>query len=229
MHAKQVCKHFQTKKLGKYHDLYVQSNTLLLAYVFENFRNMCLEIYKLDPAKFLSATGLDGKQLSKDWKELDILTDIDMLLIVEKGLKGGICHSIYRYAKANNKYIKYFDKNREPSYLQYWDVNSLYDWLMSQKLPVNNSEWIQDTSQSNEDFIKNHNEETDEGYFLEADVKYLEKLHEVHNDLSFLPERMKIDKVEKYVANLDDKSEYVRHIRNLQQTLNHGLIFKRSS
>ena len=229
MHAKQVCKYFQTKKLGKYHDLYVQSNTLLLAYVFENFRNMCLEIYKLDPAKFLSATGLDGKQLSKDWKELDILTDIDMLLIVEKGLKGGICHSIYRYAKANNKYIKYFDKNREPSYLQYWDVNSLYGWLMSQKLPVNNFEWIQDTSQSNEDFIKNHNEETDEGYFLEVDIKYLEKLHEVHNDLSFLPERMKIDKVEKYVANLDDKSEYVRHIRNLQQTLNHGLIFKRSS
>ena len=152
-----------------------------------------------------------------------------MLLIVEKGLKGGICHSIYRYAKANNKYIKYFDKNREPSYLQYWDVNSLYGWLMSQKLPVNNFEWIQDTSQSNEDFIKNHNEETDEGYFLEVDVKYLEKLHEVHNDLSFLPERMKIDQVEKYVANLDDKSEYVRHIRNLQQTLNHGLIFKRSS
>ena len=149
-----------------------------------------------------------------------------MLLIVEKGLKGGICHSIYRYAKANNKYIKYFDKNREPSYLQYWDVNSLYGWLMWQKLPGNNSEWIQDTSQSNEDFIKNHNEETDEGYFLEVDVKYLEKLHEVHNDLSFLPERMKIDKVEKYVANLDDKSEYVRHIRNLQQTLNHGLIFK---
>ena len=66
MHAKQVCKYFQTKNLRKYHDLYVQSNTLLLAYVFENFRNMCLEIYKLDPAKFLSATGLDGKQLSKD-------------------------------------------------------------------------------------------------------------------------------------------------------------------
>ena len=100
---------------------------------------------------------------------------------------------------------------------------------MSQKLPVNNFEWIQDTSQSNEDFIKNHNEETDEGYFLEVDVKYLEKLHEFHNDLSFLPERMKIDKVEKYVANLHDKSEYVRHIRNLQQTLNHGLIFKWSS
>ena len=111
-----------------------------------------------------------------------------MLLMVEKGIKGGICHAIYRYAKANNKYMKDYDNNKESSYRQYWDVNNLYGWAMSQKLPVNNFEWIKDTSQFNEDFIKNYNEESDEGYFLEVDVQYLEKLHELHNDLPFLPE-----------------------------------------
>ena len=112
-------------------------------------------------------------------------------------------------------------------HLQYWDVNNLYGWAMSQKLPVNNFEWIKDTSQFNEDFIKNYNEESDEGYFLEVDVQYLEKLHELHNDLPFLPERMKIEKVEKLVANLHDKTEYVIHIRNLKQALNHRLVLKK--
>ena len=113
------------------------------------------------------------------------------------------------------------------SYIQYWDVINLYVWAMLQKLPVNNFEWIKDTSQFNEDFIKNYNEESDEGYFLEVDVQYLEKLHELHNDLPFLPERMKIEKVEKLVANLHDKTEYVIHIRNLKQALNHGLVLKK--
>ena len=98
---------------------------------------------------------------------------------------------------------------------------------MSQKLPVNNFEWIKDTSQFNEDFTKNYNEESDEGYILEADVQYLEKVHEIHNDLPFLPEKMKTEKVEKLVANLHDKSEYVIHIRNLKQALNHTLVLKK--
>ena len=84
--------------------------------------------------------------------------------------------------------------------------------------------WIKDTSQFNEDFIKNYNEESDEGYFLEVDVQYLEKVHELHHDLPFLPERMRIEKVEKLVANLHDKTEYVIHIRNLKQALNHGVV-----
>ena len=110
-----------------------------------------------------------------------------MLLMVEKDIRGGICNAIHRYAKANNKYMKDYDKNKESSYLNYWDVNNLYGWAMSQKLPVNNFEWIKDTSQFNEDFIKNYNEESDEGYFLEVDIQYPEKLHELHND--FLSER----------------------------------------
>ena len=189
---------------------------------------MCLKIYELDPAKFLSAPGLARQAALKKTKvKLDLLTDIDMLLMVEKGIRGGICHSIYQYAKANNKYMKDYDKNKESSYLKYWDVNNLYGWAMSQKLPVNNFEWIKDTSQFNEDFIKNYNEESDEGYFLEVDVQYLEKLHELHNDLPFLPERMKIEKIEKLVANLHDQTEYVIHIRNSKQALNHELVLRK--
>ena len=110
-HAKRVCKDFEIKNLGEYHDLYVQSNTLLSADVFENFRNMFLEIYELDPAKFISAPGLTWQAaLKKTTVKLDLLTDMDMLLMAEKGIRGGICHFIYRYAKGNNKYIKDYDK-----------------------------------------------------------------------------------------------------------------------
>ena len=103
---------------------------------------------------------------------------------------------------------------------------------MSQKLPVNNFEWMKDTSQFNEDFIKNYNEESDEGYFLEnivkyfLDLQYLEKLHELHNDLPFLPAKMKIEKVEKLVATFHDKNEFVTHIKNLKQALDHGKVHK---
>ena len=155
---------------------------------------MCLKIYLLDPAKFLSAPGLAWQAALKKTKlKLDFLTDVDMLLMVQKGIRGRICHSIYQYAIANNEYLKDYDQNKETSYLQYWDVNNFYGWL-SQKLPVNNFEWIKDTSQFNKDFIKNYNEESHEGYFLKVDVQYLEKLHELHNDLPFLPERIRLKK-----------------------------------
>ena len=177
--------------------MYVQSDTLLLADVFENFRDMCLKIYELDPAKFLSAPGLAWQAAFKKTKvKLDLSTDIDMLLMVERGIRGRIYHFIYRYAKANNKYMKDYDKNKESPYIQYCGVTNLHGWAMSQKLHVNNFKWIKNTFQFNEDFTKNYNEEIDGGYFLEVDVQYLEKLHELHNDLSFLPERMKIEKME---------------------------------
>ena len=112
-HAKKVCKDFEIKHLGEYHDLYVQRNTLLLADVFEKFRNMCLETYELDPAKFISAPGLAWQAVLKNTKvKLDLLTDIDMLLMVEKSIKRCICHSIYRYAEVNNKDMQKYDKNK---------------------------------------------------------------------------------------------------------------------
>ena len=109
-----------------------------------------------------------------------------MLLIVGKGIEGGICHSIDRYAKANNNYMKDYDKNKESLYLQHWDVNNLFGWTMSQKHLVNNFEWINDPSQFNKDIIESYHEESDEGFFFETDVHYLEKVHELHNDSPFL-------------------------------------------
>ena len=123
--------------------------------------------------------------------------------------------------------MKDYDKTKESLYIQYWDVNNLYDWAMSQKLTVNNFEQIKDNSQFNEDFIKNYNEESDEGYFIKVGVQYLEKLHELHNDLPFLPERIEIEKVEKLVANLHDKTEYVIRIINLKQPLHHEIILRK--
>ena len=134
--------------------------------------------------------------MASSFNKFDLLTDIDILLMVKKGIRGGTCRSIYRYSKANNKYMIDYDKNKKSSYIQYWILNNLYGWAMLQKLPVDNIEWIKDTSQFNEDFIKKYNKVSNEGYFLEVDVQYFEKLHDLHNDLSFLPERMKIEKVE---------------------------------
>ena len=137
---------------------------------------MFLEIYQLDLVKFLSAPGLAWQAALKKTKvKLDLLTDIDMLLMVENGIRVGISHSIYRFEKANNKYMNDYHKNKKSLCVQYWDVNKSYGWEMSQKLPVNNFEWIKDTSQFNEDFIKRYDEESGEGYFLEVDVQYLEK------------------------------------------------------
>ena len=200
----------------------------LLADVFENFRNMCLEIYELDPAKFLSASGLAWQAASEKVKvKLDLLTDIDMLLMVEKCIRGGIRHSIYGYANANKKYMKDYDKSKESFYIQYWNVNNLYGQAMSQKLPVNNTEWIKNTSQFNEDFMKNYIEESDKGHFLEVDGQYIEKLHELHNDYHLLPKKIEIEKVEKDVASLHDITEYVIHIRNLKKAINHEFVLKK--
>ena len=108
--------------------MYFQSDTLLLADVFENFRNKCIEIYELDPAHFLSAPGLAWQAcLKKTGVKLELLTDIDMLLMVEKGIRGGICYAIHRYAKANNKYMKNYNKDMESSYLEYLDANNFKD------------------------------------------------------------------------------------------------------
>ena len=156
------------------------------------FRNKYIEIYELDPAQFLSASGLEWQAcLKKTRVKLELLTDNDMLLTVEKGIRGGICHSIHRYEKANNKYLKYYDKDMKSSYLEYWDANNLYGWVGSQKLPVSGFEWIEELSQFKEDFIENYNEDSDKGYFLEVDVEYLKTLFSLLSDLPFLPERKK--------------------------------------
>ena len=227
-----VSKSFKLENVGDYHDLYVKSDTLLLADVFENFRDICLKEYELDPAHFVSLPGLAWQAcLKKTNIELELLTDYDMLLMVEKGIRGGICHSIQRYAKANNKYMKNHVNNEDSSYIQYLDANKLYGWAMSKKLPTNGFKWIDNSETAkhviNEDFIKNYNENNDKGYILEVDVKYPKRLHELHSDLPFLSKRMEVNKCKKLVCNLFNKKKYVVHINALKQALNHGLKLKK--
>ena len=125
----------------------MQSDTLLPADIFENFRNMCIKVNELDPAYFVSAPGLAWQACLKKIKvQLELITDPDMLLMVEEGIRSGMCHAIHRNAKANNKYTKNYDKDEESSYIQDLDANSLYGWAMSQKLPVNSCKWIEDVS-----------------------------------------------------------------------------------
>ena len=147
--------------------------------------------------------------------------------MIEKGIRGGIYHAIHRYAEANNKYMKNYDKNKESSYIQYLDANNLYGWAMSQKLPLDGFKWKRNMLKFDEDFIRNFDEDSDKGYILDVDVEYPKNLNYKHIDLPFLPERMKINKCSKLVCNLYDKNNYVVHIRSLKQVLDHGLILKK--
>ena len=189
---------------------------------------MCIKEYELNPAHFLSLPGLSWQAcLTRTNVKFALLTDYDMLLMVEEGIRGGICQAIHRHAKANNKYMKNYHKNKESSYIQYLDANNLYGWAMSQKLPVNGFKWIKDVTEIDEKFIKNYDEDSDKGYILEVDVKYPRKLHDLHSDLPFLPKRMKIYECKKLVCNFCNKKKYVVHIRSLKQALNHGLKLKK--
>ena len=119
--------------------------------------------------------------------KLELLTCIHMILMIEEGIRGGMCQSVHTYAKANNKYMKNYDKNIDSSYLMYLDGNNLYGWAMSQKLPINGFKWVTDVSRFNERFIKNYNENSDIGCFLEVDVEYPKELFSSYKDLPFLP------------------------------------------
>ena len=159
--------------------------------------------------------------------KLELLTEVDMLLMVEKRIRGGICHAIHRYAKANNKYMKNNNKNEESSFFEYLDANNLYGWAISRSLPVDGFDWVKNLSKIEEDFIKNYDKDSDKGYIFDADIEYPRELHDLRSDLPFLPERMKVKKCNKLVCNPYSKNNYVIHIRSLKQALNHGLILKK--
>ena len=192
--------------------------------VFENFRNKWLDIDKLDPAYFLSAPGLSWQcGLKMTGKTLELLTDENMLLVFEKGIRGGICEAITRYKKANIKYMKNYDKTKTSSYLMYVDANNLFGYAMSKNLPTGNFQWIENTLIFTEDYIKNHDENSDTGYLLAVDLTYPKDLYEKHKYLPFLPEKLKVDNSTKLSYNFKEKKYYSVHICALKQALNHGL------
>ena len=164
-HINNVCNTFKIYNLGKYHDLYVKSDTALPAYIFENFRDKCLSNNKLEPVYYLSAPGFSWHScLKMTGIKLELLTDTNMLLLFGKGIRGGMCNAICKYAKANNIYMKNCDSTKKSKYLMYVDANNLYGYAMSKKLPIDSFKWETNLSMFTADFIKNYNEESDIGY-----------------------------------------------------------------
>ena len=137
--------------------------------------------------------------------KLDLLTDIEVLLMIEKGIRGEKWHAIYQYVKDKEKYKKNYYKNKESSYLKFWNVNNLCGWVKSQRLPLGNFKWVKETTEFNEDFIKSYNDDSDKEYFLEIYIQYPENLHNLPNNLPFLPKRMNIERVQKLLDNLHNK------------------------
>ena len=237
-HAKMVWSTFQIRDLGEYHDLYLKSDVLLLADVFENFRTICLKDYGLDPCHYYSAPGLSWDALLRmTGVNLDLISDIDQQLFIEKGMRGGISTITHRHAVANNKYMK----NYNPEV----DANNLYGWAMSQSLPVGDFKWIpSEDFEDPEDFIlENYTNDTRKGVILEVDLEYPEEIHDLHNDYPLAPEKILITddmlskyckdlkdsenissgRVHKLVPNLRNKEKYVLHYRNLQLYLSLGM------
>ena len=190
-HAKRVWNTFQIGDLGEYHDLYLKTDVLLLADVFENFRSKCLSHYRLDPCHYFSAPGLSWDALLRMTKiNLDLISDTDQQLFIEKGMRGGISTITHRHAVANNKYLKSYNPEVESSYIMYLDANNLYGWAMSQSLPVGDFKWLDPAEYEDpEDFIlENYTDDTIKGVILEVDLEYPKELHHLHNDYPLAPE-----------------------------------------
>ena len=187
-------------------------DVILLANVFEAFRNTCLEHYSLNPAHFYASPGLAWKAcLRKTRVRLELLTDPDMLLMFEHRIRGKT-QAVHRYASVNNPYMEgLYDPSEESSYLQYPDANNLYAWAMSQPIPTGRFRWVDVKPNGIKRLVK----VKDKGYLLEVDVKYPKELHDSHNNLPFMCERMKINGFEKLVPNLKDEKNYAIHIRPL--------------
>ena len=142
-HAQNVWEIFKLTNMGNYHDLYLKSDVLLLADIFENFRKTCLQYYKLDPCHYHTSPGLSWDAMLKVTNtKLELMTDIDMFQFIEAGMRGGISYITRRYGEANNKYMKNCDSLKPSKYIMYLDANNLYGWAMSQSLPTGRFKWL---------------------------------------------------------------------------------------
>ena len=220
---------FECKTIRDYHDLYLKSDVLLLSDVFENFRKTCLKHYKLDPAHYYTSPGLAWDACLKETgQELQLLHDYDMLMMIEKGIRGGITHISKRYAEANNKYMKTYNPDEETSFIQYLDANNLYGWAMSQNLPTHGFKWMRNlTKESLMEILEKTNHSMSnrgrKGYIFEVDLEYPSKLWETHNDYPLAPEKMIVNGVEKLICHFKPRKNYVVHYRNLRQYLEMGM------
>ena len=211
--------------------------------VFENFRNLCLNAYRLDAAHFYTAPGLAWQAaLRCTGVQLVLLTDIDQHLFIENGLRGGISMISRRHTQANNPYISGYDPSKDKTYIMYLDANNLYGWAMSQPLPTHGFDWLIETEIRSIDFTKVQ-DDAKEGYILEVDLEYPVDVHDQHADYTLAPEHLKVtpdmlspyakslaDELElkesftpKLVPNLNDKNKYVVHYRNLKQYISLGM------
>ena len=241
-HAQKVRETFECKTLGDYHDLYVKTDVD----VFENFRKLCLEQYGLDLAHYFTSPGLSWDALlKKTGVELELFTDLEKHLFVERGIRGGISMVSKRYAKANNPLVPDYDVSKPNSYIMYLDANNLYGWTMSKPLPKRDFKWKR--VMPTEEEILNKKENAKNGWILEVDLEYPAELHEEHNSYPLAPEKKVVKKEcmseyqkrlikdlelkppdsKKLLLTLEDKKDYVVHYRNLQFYLKQGMKLKR--
>ena len=247
--AKQIWKHFDIKNMGEYHDLYLKTDVLLLTDAFENFRDMCLSYYGLDPVYYYTLPNFAFDAMLKlPGIEIDLVYEQEMYEMIEAGLRGGMTQTTCKKVEANNKYMgSDYDKNKASSYINYLDANNLYGLSMIQKLPYRSLKW--DDKITEDDIINYDNGRT--GFILEVDLEYPKELHDLHNDYPLAPEVMNVkanmlsekqveiyklingskepkdEKTNKLILNLNDKNKYVVHIRTLQFYLKHGLKLKK--
>ena len=228
-HAINVWNTFGCKTFRDYHNLYLKSDVLLLADVFENFRKTCLHHYKLDPAHYYTSPGLAWDAcLKTTGQNLELLHDYDMLMMFECGIRGGITHISKRYAEANNKYMKNYDSDKETTFIQYLDANNLYGWAMSQHLPTNGFKWMKNlTVEKIYEILDKVSHSManpyKKGYIFEVDLEYPEHLWKTHNDYPLAPEKLKVNGVEKLISHFKPRKNYVVHYRTLRQCLELGM------
>lgn len=220
---------FKIKTLGEYSDLYMKTDILLLADVFENFRETCYNIYSLDPAHYFTAPSLSFDAMLKYTKvKIHSSTDIDMLLFIEKGIRGGISHCSKRHSKANNKHMREYDEKNESKYLVYLDANNLYGYSMMQHLPIDSFQWSQKKFDS--DSIMQIASDSLTGYIFEVDLDYPQHLHDEHKGYPFCPESQTVPNTKndkKLLSTLHNKKNYVIHYKMLQCALRNGLVLKK--
>ena len=228
-HACKVWKLFGCETLRDYHDLYLKTDVLLLADVFEKFRSTCLKHYKLDPAHYYTSPGLAWDACLKlTGQNLELLTDYDMLMMFESGIRGGITHISKRYSEANNKYMKNYNPEKKSKFIQYLDANNLYGWAMSQNLPTHGFKWMKDlTLEKVYEILEKINSSmlntSKKGYIFEVDLEYPSHLWGCHNDYPLAPETVKVNGVEKLICHFKTRKNYVIHYRTLRQCLELGM------